>query len=74
MKLFSVSENSALLQANLFLITSSTGVLLTNIYFVSEHMFITILSTVYNYTIGILFGLTLKDFSYVIFSLNTSTI
>lgn len=75
-KIFSatISEKSALLQGNLFLLSASTGAFLTNIYFLTQDIIIGVTSLVYNWTIGILFNLTNKDFSYVIFSLNTSTI
>lgn len=73
-KIFQVETPSALLNANLFLISASTGAFLTNFYFFIEDILIAIISTVYSCTIGICFNLIVKDFSYVIFSLNTSTI
>lgn len=73
-KIFQVSRPSALLNANLFLISASIGSILTNFYFFIEDILIAIISTVYGFTAGIFFNLIVKDFSYVIFSLNTSTI
>lgn len=65
---------SLFLNTNLSLINGSIGITFTTIYFIFLELWFNVSTFIYQFTVEPLFYLTTKDFSYLIFSLNTSTI
>lgn len=65
---------SMFVNANISLINGGLGVTLTTIYFIFLEVWYGVSTFIYQLTIEPLFYLTTKDFSYLILSLNTSTI
>lgn len=64
-----LSTNISLLGLN-----GNFGVIMSTVYFVLLEVGLIVSTTIYKFTIEPLFYLTTKDFSYLIFSLNSSTI